>query len=107
MTNNYTYFEFTLPKGLVDTNGGIHRHGIMRLVTGKDEIVVHKDSRVQKEYYYRILVILSRAITRLGNLSPVTPKLLEQIFLVDLIYLQNFFNHINQHQGGLARSGEY
>ncbi|MEQ9356311.1 MAG: hypothetical protein RIG63_06835 [Coleofasciculus chthonoplastes F3-SA18-01] len=104
---DYTYFEFTLPKGFVDTNCGIHHHGIMRRVTGKDEIVVHKDSHVQQEPYYRIFVILSRVITRIGNLSPVTPKLLEQLFLVDLIYLQNFFNHINQHQGGMARSGEY
>lgn len=104
---DYTYFEFTLPKGLVDTNGGVHTHGIIRLATGKDEILVDKDSRVQEEPYYKILVILSRVITRLGNLSPVTPKLLEQLFLVDLIYLQNFFNSINQYQGGLARSGEY
>ncbi|MFP5270861.1 hypothetical protein [Coleofasciculus sp.] len=104
---DYTYFEFTLPKGLVDENGGIHHHGIMRLVTGKDEILVNKDSRVQQEPYYRILVILSRVITRLGNLSPVTPKLLEQLFLVDLIYVQNFLNRINQHEEGLARSGEF
>ena len=104
---DYTYFEFTLPKGLVDTNGGIHHHGIMRRVTGNDEILVHKDSQVQQDPYYRILVVLSRVITRIGNLSPVTPKLLEQVFLVDLLYLQDFFNHINQYQGGMARSGEY
>lgn len=104
---DYTTFEFTLPKGLVDTSGGIHRQGVMRLATGNDEIVVHKDSRIHAEPYYRILVVLSRLIIRIGNFPTVNPQLLEQLFLVDLIYLQDFFNQINQYQGEVAQPGEF
>ncbi|HBB31173.1 MAG TPA: hypothetical protein DDZ80_06575 [Cyanobacteria bacterium UBA8803] len=99
---NYTEFEFTLPKGLIDTNGEIHRHGMMRLATGKDELWVQKDQRVKEEQFYSILVILSRVITRLGNLSSVTPQLLEQLFLIDSIYLQEFYHRLHQQNGGLA-----
>lgn len=103
---DYVEFEFTLPKGLVDTEGAIHRQGMMRLATGKDEIVVQKDFQVTQDPSYKILVILSRVITRLGTLSSVTPKLLEQLFLTDLVYLQEFFDRMNQQHGRFAMSGE-
>ena len=35
-----TEFDFTLPRGLVDDEGGVHRQGVMRLATAKDEIAV-------------------------------------------------------------------
>ena len=34
-----TEFEFTLPKGFVDDQGNLHRKGVMRLATAKDEII--------------------------------------------------------------------
>ena len=34
-----TEFEFTLPKGYVDKDGKVHRKGLIRLATAKDEIV--------------------------------------------------------------------
>ena len=37
-----TEFEFTLPKGYVDKDGNLHRHGIMRLANAKDEIAPWK-----------------------------------------------------------------
>ena len=33
-----TEFEFTLPKGYVDKNGDLHRNGVMRLATARDEL---------------------------------------------------------------------
>ena len=33
-----TEFEFTLPRGYVDPEGNLHRHGAMRLATAMDEI---------------------------------------------------------------------
>lgn len=92
----FTKFEFTLPKGLVDAEGTVHRQGIMRLATAKDELAVQKDWRVQQEPAYEMLVRLSRVITRLGELSDLTPTLLENLFTVDLVYLQEFYNRINQ-----------
>ncbi|NEP14654.1 MAG: phage tail assembly protein [Symploca sp. SIO2C1] len=98
----YTEFEFILPKGLVDPEGEIHRQGTMRLATGKDVMYVQRSRQVLEEPEYGVLVILSRVITRIGNLSSVSPELLEQLFLVDFAYLQKFFHHIN---GELSSSG--
>ena len=39
--------EFELPKGYVDEDGTLHRHGVMRLATAADEILPMKDPRVQ------------------------------------------------------------
>ncbi|NES73151.1 MAG: phage tail assembly protein [Okeania sp. SIO2D1] len=91
-----TEFNFTLPKGLIDEEGNIHRQGIMRLATAKDEIVVQKNTRAQTEPIYSVLVRLSRVITILGTLSSVTPEILENLFTVDLAYLREFYNRINQ-----------
>ncbi len=91
-----TEFNFILPRGLVDEQGGIHRQGSMRLATAKDEIFVQKDRRVQNDPGYGVLVILSRVITRLGSLSSLTPELLENLFTRDLAYLREFYNRINQ-----------
>lgn len=91
-----TEFNFILPRGLVDEQGGIHRQGSMRLATAKDEIFVQKDRRVQNDPGYGVLVMLSRVITRLGSLSSVTPELLENLFTRDLAYLREFYNRINQ-----------
>ncbi|RCJ39559.1 hypothetical protein A6770_38845 [Nostoc minutum NIES-26] len=91
-----TEFHFILPKGLIDASGKVHRQGAMRLTTAKDEIYVQKDYRVQKEPVYEVLVLLSLVITRLGELSSVTPELLENLFSRDLAYLREFYNRINQ-----------
>jgi hypothetical protein len=91
-----TEFNFILPKGLVDAQGRIHRQGIMRLATARDEICVQKERRVQENPVYGVLVMLSRVITCLGELSSVTPDLLENLFTQDLAYLREFYNRINQ-----------
>lgn len=92
----YTEFAFTLPKGLIDTEGTLHRRGVMRLSTAKDEIYLQKDRSVQENSAYGVIVMLSRVITRLGSLSSVTPQLLEGLFSLDLAYLREFYNRINQ-----------
>ena len=68
----------------------------MRLATARDEIVVQKDRRSRDNPAYGVLVTLSQVITRLGNLAPVTPELLENLFTRDLAYLREFYNRINQ-----------
>jgi hypothetical protein len=91
-----TEFNFILPRGLVDAQGNLHRQGVMRLATAKDEIAVQKDRRVQIEPAYGVLVMLSQVITHLGSLSSITPELLENLFTFDLSYLREFYNRINQ-----------
>lgn len=91
-----TEFDFILPSGLVDTSGGVHRQGVMRLATARDEMYVQKDRRVKDTPGYEVLVMLSRVITRLGSLTTVNPDLLEGLFTRDLAYLREFYNRINQ-----------
>ena len=95
-----TEFYFTLPRGLVDDEGGVHRQGVMRLATAKDEIAVQKDRRTQESTAYGTLVMFSRVITSLGTVSKITPELMENLFTLDLSYLREFYNHINQ-QGNI------
>lgn len=73
-------FEFILPRGLVDAENNVHRQGLMRLTTAKDEIYLQKHRLAQENAAYGMLVMLSRVITRLGTLTEITPDLLENLF---------------------------
>jgi len=64
-----TEFEFTLPKGFVDEHGNLHRKGVMRLATAKDEIIPLQDFRVKNNRAYLVIILLSRVITKLGDLK--------------------------------------
>ncbi len=90
-----TEFEFTLPKGYIDTDGNLHRIGVMRLSTAIDEISPLRDARVKANPAYATIIILARVITRLGALSEVTPAMVENFFSQDLNYLQDFYRQIN------------
>lgn len=91
-----TEFEFTLPKGYLDEEGNLHRKGVMRLARAIDEIVPLRDPRVKSNPAYATILILSRVITRLGALESVTPMMMENLFAVDLNYLQKFYRQINE-----------
>ncbi|UCC61908.1 MAG: phage tail assembly protein [Anaerolineae bacterium] len=91
-----TEFPFTLPQGYVDAEGTFHREGAMRLSTAYDEIAPLKDPRVQANPGYLVIILLSRVITRLGDLEYINPKLIEGLFSADLAYLQDFYRRINQ-----------
>jgi hypothetical protein len=90
-----TEYEFTLPKGFVDENGNLHRKGVMRLAKAADEILPLKDPRVKQNAAYLSVIVLSRVITKLGDLSNVTTKAVENLFASDYAYLQTFYNRIN------------
>ena len=96
-----TEFEFTLPKGFVDSEGNLHKEGVMRLATAADEILPQKDPRVQQNPSYLIVILLSRVITRLGEVSNVSPKTIEGLFSTDLAFIQDFYQRIN-HNGSAA-----
>lgn len=93
-----TEFEFTLPKGYIDSDGNLHRKGIMRLSRAMDEIVPMRDPRVRSNPAYATVIILSRVITRLGALEEVSPAVVENFFATDLNYLQKFYRQINELQ---------
>jgi hypothetical protein len=90
-----TEFEFVLPRGYVDQDGNLHREGIMRLANAKDEILPLQDPRVVRNQGFLIVILLSRVITRLGDLREINPGVIENLFASDLSYLQNFYNQVN------------
>src|SRR2546426_8757087 len=91
-----TEHEFVLPQGFLDEDGELHREGVMRLATAADEILPLRDPRVQKNPAYLSVILLSRVVTRLDGVEPVTPKVIEGLFAADLAYLQNLYNEINR-----------
>nr|WP_300129568.1 phage tail assembly protein [uncultured Butyricicoccus sp.] len=90
-----TEFEFELPRGYVDANGDIHRRGTMRLATAADEILPLRDQRVQQNSGYLTIILLSRVITRLGTLTTINTRVIENLFTMDLSYLQDLYQRIN------------
>lgn len=95
-----TELEFTLPCGYLDEDGTLHREGVMRRATAADEILPLKDPRVQKNPSYLIVILLSRVITQLGDLSQINPKIVENFYATDLAHLQDLYNRINQLDNG-------
>lgn len=93
-----TEFNFTLPLGFVDESGNLHKTGTMRLATAADEIMPLRDPRVSANQAYLVIILLSRVITRLGNLpeGSVNPGLVERLFSADLAYLQDFYRRVNE-----------
>ena len=90
-----TEFPFTLPRGYVDDNGVVHRDGVMRLATARDEIAPLRDPRVRDNEAYLTVLLLSRVLTKLGDLDQVTPGVVEGMFATDLSFLQDHYRRIN------------
>ncbi|MFB0633284.1 hypothetical protein [Streptomyces sp. AB3(2024)] len=90
-----TEFPFELPRGYVDDAGTVHRDGVMRLSTARDELVPLRDVRVQENPAYLSVVLLGRVITRLGTLPMVHDGIVENMFASDLAFLQDFYRQIN------------
>lgn len=91
-----TEFEFTLPRGYVDSTGSVHRVGTMRLATAMDEIAPLRDPRVKGNQAYLVIILLSRVVTRLGAIEQVTTHEIENLFTSDLAYLQRLYRQINE-----------
>jgi hypothetical protein len=90
-----TEVPFTLPRGYVDEDGGLHRDGVMRAATAFDEIAPLKDPRVQANPGYLVIILLARVITRLGTLEHVNTRTIEHLFAADLAYLQDLYVRVN------------
>ncbi len=90
-----TLYDFTLPRGYLDSDGNLHKQGQMRLATVLDEISPLSDARVRQNEAYLSLILLSRVITQLGNFVHISPDMLEGFFAADIIYLQDFYSMIN------------
>lgn len=91
-----TEFEFTLPRGYVDSQGTVHRKGRMRLATAIDEINPLRDPRVRNNQAYLIIILLARVVTKLGTVEIIDTGVIENLFSADLAFLQDFYRKINE-----------
>lgn len=99
-----TEFEFTLPRGYVDEQGTLHRHGTMRLATALDEIEPLQDPRVRANEGYLSILLLTRVVTRLGELGQPTAAVVERLFSADFAYLQELYRRVNELESSLIET---
>jgi hypothetical protein len=90
-----TEIEFTLPRGYVDASGAVHRQGRMRLATARDEIEPLREVEVRQNQAYLSVLLLTRTITRIGEVTDITPQLIEGLFAADFDHLQRLYERIN------------
>jgi hypothetical protein len=91
-----TSYAFTLPRGYVDPDGDVHRAGRMRLATARDELEPLRDPSITGPDYPRHTnLVLARVIEVLGDYRWISTEVIENLFAVDLAYLQDFYGVIN------------
>lgn len=98
-----TEFTFELPRGYLDGAGTLHRTGVMRLATARDELVPLRDDRVRENPQYLTVVLLARVVTRLGSITDIHAGIVEDLFATDLAFLQDLYRRINSE--GHTRAG--
>ncbi|PDW02498.1 hypothetical protein [Candidatus Viridilinea mediisalina] len=99
-----TEFEFTLPCGLVDSQGNLHRVGTMRRATALDELESLEHPQTRSHNSYISLLLLSRVIVRLGNFSQISPEMVGSLFATDFLFLQDLYLQINSHEPELVET---
>lgn len=90
-----TVYEFTLPRGYVDTTGEVHKKGKMRLATAADEINATRDPRVLSNPSYLTVCLLASVITEIEGVTAITATTIEKLFTADLAFLQDMYQRIN------------
>ena len=88
-------YAFTLPRGFVDASGQVHRDGTMRLATARDEIEPLRQVEVRQNEAYLSVLLLARTVTRIGELTQITPVMVESLFAADFDHLQRLYERIN------------
>ena len=88
-------YAFTLPRGYVDSEGQVHREGPMRLATARDEIEPLRQVEVRQNEAYLSVLLLARTVTRIGELTEITPDVVENLYAADFDHLQRLYERIN------------
>ena len=73
----------------------MHRDGVMRLATARDELVPLRDDRVRENPAYLTVVLLARVVTRIGTIDDVHAGVIENLFAADLAFLQDLYRRVN------------
>jgi hypothetical protein len=90
-----TEYAFTLPRGYVDAAGEVHRHGVMRLATARDELEPLRDPAVRENDAYLTVLLLARVVIRIGDVTAIGPDLIEGLYAADFDHLQRLYERIN------------
>jgi hypothetical protein len=90
-----TEIAFTLPRGFVDENGDVHRQGTMRLATARDEIEPLREVEVRQNQAYLSVLLLARTVTRIGEVTEITPELVSGLYAADFDHLQRLYERVN------------
>jgi hypothetical protein len=90
-----TEVPFTLPRGYVDSDGQIHRLGVMRLATARDEIEPLRDAGVRQNPAYLSVLLLARTVIRIGGITEISPALVESLYAGDFDHLQRLYERLN------------
>ena len=67
----------------------------MRLATARDEIEPLRDANVRQNEAYLSVLLLSRVVTRIGDVSDVTPAAIEGLYAADFDHLQRLYERLN------------
>ena len=73
----------------------MHRDGIMRLATARDELEPLRDPAVRENDAYLTVLLLARVVTRIGDLTAITPAVIENLYAADFDHLQRLYERIN------------
>jgi phage FluMu protein gp41 len=76
----------------------------MRLARALDEVEPLEDNRTRANEAYMSILLLSRVIVRLGDISPVSPAVIEELFASDFAYLQELYIRLNEDTGSLVET---
>jgi hypothetical protein len=90
-----TEYAFTLPRGYVDDHGELHRQGVMRLATARDELEPLRDPAVRENEAYLTVLLLARVVMRIGDVTEITPSLIESLYAADFDHLQRLYERVN------------
>jgi hypothetical protein len=100
-----TQYAFTLPRGYVDASGAVHREGVMRLATARDELEPLRDPAVRENEAYLTVLLLARVILRIGDQTTITPELVEGLYAADFDHLQRLYERINSDSEAVGQVG--
>jgi len=67
----------------------------MRLATARDEIEPLRDAAVRGNEVYLAVLLLARTVLRIGEVTEVTPEVIEGLFAADFDHLQRLYERLN------------